>query len=337
MKNQKGITLIALIITIIVMLILVAVTVTIAMDGGIFTKSKDAATKTQINADKETLNAMISSAYNGITGEIENSDLTASLKNNDWTVEGTGPWTCTSPKENVFTVTKQGKITEGKTEVTCFAKGTKITMSDGSTKNIEDIKLGDYVLTFNHEKGIFESQEVYVAWKGKELESAFTLHFDNEESISIVGEHDLFEKENLKYVMITEENAESFIGKHFYSVTESKYLELISVTKENEKTEYYSIYTKFNENSIANGMLSVPDDVDFKLNMYDFNENLSINYEQLKLDIQKYGLFEYSNAEGCTKEEYDFMNMRYLNIMVGKKLVTWEELYSLREEYLNCN
>ena len=46
MKNQKGITLVALIITIIVMLILVAVTISIALNGGIFEKARDASEKT---------------------------------------------------------------------------------------------------------------------------------------------------------------------------------------------------------------------------------------------------------------------------------------------------
>ena len=41
MKKQKGITLIALIITIIVMLILVGVTVTTAINGGLFKKAKE--------------------------------------------------------------------------------------------------------------------------------------------------------------------------------------------------------------------------------------------------------------------------------------------------------
>ena len=42
MKGQKGITLVALVITIIVMLILVAVTITVALDSGLFTTAKDA-------------------------------------------------------------------------------------------------------------------------------------------------------------------------------------------------------------------------------------------------------------------------------------------------------
>ena len=47
MRSQKGITLIALVITIIVMLILVAVTITIAVNGGLFNYAKEATEKTE--------------------------------------------------------------------------------------------------------------------------------------------------------------------------------------------------------------------------------------------------------------------------------------------------
>lgn len=46
MKDQKGITLIALIITIIVMLILVTVSITIALQTGLFSAAGKAASKT---------------------------------------------------------------------------------------------------------------------------------------------------------------------------------------------------------------------------------------------------------------------------------------------------
>lgn len=46
MRGQKGITLIALVITIIVMLILVAVTITMAINGGLFEKAGEASRKT---------------------------------------------------------------------------------------------------------------------------------------------------------------------------------------------------------------------------------------------------------------------------------------------------
>ena len=46
MKSQKGITLIALVITIIVMLILVGVTITMAVNGGLFNYAGKAAKET---------------------------------------------------------------------------------------------------------------------------------------------------------------------------------------------------------------------------------------------------------------------------------------------------
>ncbi|MBQ2917265.1 MAG: hypothetical protein IJE59_03725, partial [Clostridia bacterium] len=58
MRNKKGITLIALIITIIVMMILVGVTVNVALNGGLFDKAKDAAsgmTMAQIQENVEMI------------------------------------------------------------------------------------------------------------------------------------------------------------------------------------------------------------------------------------------------------------------------------------------
>ena len=69
MKDTKGITLIALIITIIVMLILVGVTVTTAINGGLFTASQEAKFKTEVSQIKEfmeTQKAVIIAENNGL-------------------------------------------------------------------------------------------------------------------------------------------------------------------------------------------------------------------------------------------------------------------------------
>ena len=42
----------------------------------------------------------------------------------------------------------------------CFVKGTKITMFDYTTKNIEDVKIGDIVITYNEETKLQEPGEV---------------------------------------------------------------------------------------------------------------------------------------------------------------------------------
>lgn len=53
MKGQKGITLVALVITIIVMLILVGVSITVAVNGGLFDTARAAATNTNVAAQQE--------------------------------------------------------------------------------------------------------------------------------------------------------------------------------------------------------------------------------------------------------------------------------------------
>ncbi|MBQ2917325.1 MAG: type II secretion system protein [Clostridia bacterium] len=66
MKGQKGITLVALVITIIVMLILVAVSVSVALNGGLFDKAKEAGKDYQ-NAQANEANSDYVT-YEGLTG-----------------------------------------------------------------------------------------------------------------------------------------------------------------------------------------------------------------------------------------------------------------------------
>ena len=111
MKNQKGITLIALIITIIVMLILVGVTVATAINGGLFETARKASEDTQIEADKEKLQAAVAGAFDAVEGIVDGTKLETNLPG--WTIEGEGPFICTSAKGNTFKVNLDGIIEEG--------------------------------------------------------------------------------------------------------------------------------------------------------------------------------------------------------------------------------
>ena len=55
MKKQKGITLVALVITIIVLLILAMVSIKIVMDGGLITRASKATDTHTIEAEKEAI------------------------------------------------------------------------------------------------------------------------------------------------------------------------------------------------------------------------------------------------------------------------------------------
>ena len=80
MKTQKGITLIALIITIIVMLILVGVSVSVALNTGLFKAAQGAAKNTQRAAEAETALSNGTIKLEGQEGEIDIDDYIASLK-----------------------------------------------------------------------------------------------------------------------------------------------------------------------------------------------------------------------------------------------------------------
>lgn len=131
MKKQKGITLIALIITIIVMLILVGVTVTTAINGGLFEKARIAAKGTQKEVDREKLNMAVAFAYDETTGKIDRTKLQQEL-GEEWTVteSESGTYLCENTKTgNKFKVKANGKITDDE-PLTINCKIVESTMED---------------------------------------------------------------------------------------------------------------------------------------------------------------------------------------------------------------
>ena len=80
-KEAKGITLIALVITIIVLLILAGVTIaTLTGDNGILTKAGDAKTQTEQAKEDENLKIAIAGSY-GTDGKLNLKDLKDNLEN----------------------------------------------------------------------------------------------------------------------------------------------------------------------------------------------------------------------------------------------------------------
>ena len=82
-KKEKGITLIALVITIIVLLILAGVTIaTLTGENGVLTKAKSAQTQTEQAKEDENLKIAIAGSY-GTDGKLNLKDLKDNLKNQE--------------------------------------------------------------------------------------------------------------------------------------------------------------------------------------------------------------------------------------------------------------
>ena len=123
MKNQKGITLVALVITVIIMIILAGVTFNVLLgDGGLINRAKQAAEKYEEEAIRENVKlAVIAAKADAISnnnGEITEPILKSALDEHigegeyDITANsGTDGWTVTVG-DLVFIITPEGTITE---------------------------------------------------------------------------------------------------------------------------------------------------------------------------------------------------------------------------------
>ena len=147
MKGTKGITLIALVITIIVMLILVAITLTIAINGGIFDKATDAERLADI---KETQNLI----YTDLTAEI--IDRESRLKLEDVT-DILNKYVEQNYDENQIEIDKiNGKLKFTGINFNTLTKGYEFELKEldifevlekgiGSGSGLGELKIGDYV------------------------------------------------------------------------------------------------------------------------------------------------------------------------------------------------
>jgi len=113
LKTQRGITLIALIITIIVMLILVAVTVTVALNGGLFKTAKEATNQTELEKEKELLLEVVMGAI-GKDGKVDFQKLAANdmfVQNGDLQIDENGKLSLTIAESGrTYKITSRGTI-----------------------------------------------------------------------------------------------------------------------------------------------------------------------------------------------------------------------------------
>ncbi|MBP3255005.1 MAG: hypothetical protein J6M60_00730 [Clostridia bacterium] len=117
MINNKGITLMALVITIIVMIIIAGVTISVTLgENGLVNKSQSEAAKYEAEANRKSVNLAVLSAARAGNGTVTEENLTKYLNEQI----GDGKYTLTSEPEGFkitigtleFTTTLKGVVTE---------------------------------------------------------------------------------------------------------------------------------------------------------------------------------------------------------------------------------
>ena len=144
-KNEKGITLIALVITIIILLILAGITLaTLTGDNGLFSRSKEAKEKYKIEDYREQIELVKEAVIIENMGEIELNKLKEEIKNSDRLSDSD---VSNIDEETLQIVTKEGYtyiVTKGG-EINYIEKGKReaIEIIDDFNENVLDTNIWD--------------------------------------------------------------------------------------------------------------------------------------------------------------------------------------------------
>jgi len=129
----------------------------------------------------------------------------------------------------------------------CLAKGTLITMADGTKKLIEEIEEGDMVL------GITGAQRVRKSQKGTHLYIDFTDHwfFEDGTEIKTTGRHEFYNYDLQKMEYLDEWEIGDRAVKEDGTLTA-----LVRTAHEDVPCHHFSLWTDDGENYYANGLLA---------------------------------------------------------------------------------
>ena len=234
-----------------------------------------------------------------------------------------------------------GTLTKLEKSESCLVEGTLITLADGTQKPVEDLKVGDMIMVFNHVSGKFEAMPLIFNTHADENEAknrdVLYLQFSDGMEVKIVESHGFFDMTLMQYVYINYDNYQDFIDHEFYALnsdgTSGENVELVKAFIKNEKVRIFCPVTYFHMNSFANGLLNtpnIPGDITGLVNYFEYDSDLKYNEETMQQDIEKYGLYTYADfSEYISEAAYNSSPAVYLKVAVGKGMITYEQIIDI--------
>lgn len=135
----------------------------------------------------------------------------------------------------------------------CLAEGTLITLADGTSKVIENIKMSDNLKVWDFDNGVFATAKPL--WiKQKETTSKYNLlTFSNGSTLKTIEQHRIFNKQAGAFTYpMTDDTPIGTITINEYN----QEVTLIDKTVVNETVNYYNVITDYHMNLYANGILT---------------------------------------------------------------------------------
>ena len=219
----------------------------------------------------------------------------------------------------------------------CFAPDTLITLADGTQKRIDELTFGDKILAWDFFTGTYVEKEIslHVNHGLKENDVIYTKYSDGT-LLKLVGIHGVFDYDLNKFVYITPENVQEYIGHRFVKQNLNGGYDIVTMTEGyviREYVESWSVSSAVTSNAFASGLLTVAPPEDF-YNWVTMDGKLRYDAEQFAKDVETYGLYTYEDFKDyVTYEQFVAWNGAYLKIPVEKGYFTFEYILELIELY----
>ena len=143
MNKNRGITLIALVVTVIVLMILAGVSISMLTgQNGILNKAAEAKTKSQVANEKEAVGMAVLEALTTGNGTLTAERLNATMKSylgKETNFTGTGPWQYIGT-DGAYAITSKGNVTKGWATIN-DSNGAPVQVTNGTIT----LNIGDYI------------------------------------------------------------------------------------------------------------------------------------------------------------------------------------------------
>ena len=324
-------------------------------DYNYLTKSNDGTTVFKLNYLPE--NAAITKVEWKLTGSTKHYllDYTGAKVNNDTIITDNGSLSVTVKWDGFTNASPDGaKLTcyvtdlEGnKIEIKmiilhdsgldCVLEGTIVVMADNSRKRVEELKIGDEIMSFDFNSGKFIPQKI-IYYKELPLDfyEGVRMHFDDDTFLEINSTQSFFDIIKKEYFEIENDGFEQFIGTQILSYNSDNSIgnkTIINLEKIVVLKRSYEIVTSFTYNFIANDVVTVEPTV-FDTNLFPINDEFKYDKAAIMNDVQKFGLYTYDELKMImTENQFKYYNAAFFKIPISKGVIKFEDIVKAIRKY----
>ena len=293
-------------------------------------------TLTLKNSSNETIQTHTSTIRVGLVSNstINNANFivnTENLENDTYTIYLSSS---TTRKDNTVNNTASYSFVLNKPSSSCITEGTKVTLSDGTQVNVENLTGNETLLAWDMFNGCLISAPIlFIDRENIDTYNVINLTFSDGTVTNVVSDHGFFDVTLGKYVYITEDTAYDYIGHSFNKGNTN--VSLISVNIQEEYTRVYSPVTYGYLCYYTNGMLSMPGNTEIFANIFSIDSE-TLRYTNVNEDIENYGLYTYEEFNNLIEiDEYVFNAFKgeYLKIAIEKGITNLNEIQALLDRY----